>query len=144
MNEGQENGLVEHHVVVDNYISATLKIPKILTALELKGLMIKAKKLYELSGDALDMPKRHYEKKNGKKEETTMPSITEKQNLNQRQAKWKKPQIKMLKDAINSRKEGETVMSVIRNISEKIGMTENQCFHKYKNLMVRDAKWKLK
>ena len=44
-----EKELIEHKVEVDEYISAIIKIPKVLTALELKSLMSKANKLFNLA-----------------------------------------------------------------------------------------------
>lgn len=41
--------MVEHTVEIDEYISATIKIPKKLTAIELKALMVKANKLFNLA-----------------------------------------------------------------------------------------------
>jgi hypothetical protein len=142
--ENKEDGLIEHEVVIDNYISATLKIPKLLTALELKGLMIKAKKLYELSGNDIHI-KRPYNKKNSKKEkEVTIPLKAGKQNSAQKYIKWEDAQIKILKNEINKRAEGESVMDAIRRVNKRIGYTEQQCFDKYKNMMVRDGIWKSK
>ena len=44
-----EEELVEHIVDIDQYVSVTLKIPKVMTALELKGLTMKANKLFNLA-----------------------------------------------------------------------------------------------
>ena len=44
-----KNEVVEHIVVVDEYISAILKIPKELSALDLKALMVKSNKLLNLA-----------------------------------------------------------------------------------------------
>lgn len=41
--------IVEHKVEIDDSISATLKIPKVLTAIDLKALMHKANKLFNLA-----------------------------------------------------------------------------------------------
>lgn len=41
--------LVEHTIEVDEYTNVTLKIPKVLTPIELKSLMMKANKLFNLS-----------------------------------------------------------------------------------------------
>ena len=48
MTEDNE-GMVEHKVEIDEYVSVTLKIPKVLTAIELKALMYKANKLFNLA-----------------------------------------------------------------------------------------------
>jgi len=40
---------IEHEVIVDDNIIVKLKIPKILTAMELKALSMKADKLFKLS-----------------------------------------------------------------------------------------------
>lgn len=42
-------GIVEHKIIIDDNMSATLNIPKELTAIELKALMHKANKLFNLS-----------------------------------------------------------------------------------------------
>ena len=47
MNENNE--LINHEVVIDKYLTATLSIPKKLTSLELKALFMKANKLFNLS-----------------------------------------------------------------------------------------------
>ena len=39
------NELIEHSIVVDEYITATIKIPKQLNAMEFKALATKANKL---------------------------------------------------------------------------------------------------
>ena len=44
-----EKELIEHTVEIDNYITATLRIPKVLDAMELKALMVKANKLFNLA-----------------------------------------------------------------------------------------------
>ena len=44
-----EKDFVEHEVEIDDYITATLKIPKVMTAMDLKSLMVKANKLFNLS-----------------------------------------------------------------------------------------------
>ena len=44
-----KNEMIEHRVEIDDYVSATIKIPKILTAMELKALMVKANKLFNLA-----------------------------------------------------------------------------------------------
>ena len=41
--------LIEHEIVIDEYMTATLKIPKVLTAMELAALMAKAKKMFNIS-----------------------------------------------------------------------------------------------
>lgn len=41
--------LIEHEIVVDKYLSATLKIPRVITSLELKALFMKANKLFNIS-----------------------------------------------------------------------------------------------
>ncbi len=43
------NELIEHSIVVDEYITATIKIPKQLTAMEFKALATKANKLFSLA-----------------------------------------------------------------------------------------------
>lgn len=40
---------IEHDVIVDDNISVKLKIPKVMTAIELKALSMKADKLFKLS-----------------------------------------------------------------------------------------------
>lgn len=49
METEEENELIEHKIEIDEYVSATLRIPKVLTAIELKALMIKANKLFNLA-----------------------------------------------------------------------------------------------
>lgn len=44
-----ERDLVEHTIEIDEYASAVLKIPKQLTAMDLKALMHKANKLFNLA-----------------------------------------------------------------------------------------------
>ena len=41
--------LIEHEVVIDEYMTATLKIPKRLSAMELAAIMAKAKKMFNIS-----------------------------------------------------------------------------------------------
>ena len=41
--------LLEHEIVIDEHIKVTLMIPKKLSALELKALMVKSNKLFNLS-----------------------------------------------------------------------------------------------
>ncbi len=41
--------LVEHTIVVDEHVEVTLKIPKVMNALELKSLSTKATKLFNLA-----------------------------------------------------------------------------------------------
>lgn len=56
--------IIEHTVEVDEYISAIIKIPKTLTAIDLKALMFKANKLFNIAEVPLiDKPKRKYMKK---------------------------------------------------------------------------------
>jgi hypothetical protein len=43
---------ISHKIIIDEYIEVTLKIPKVITAMGLKALMLKANKLFNLS-DAL-------------------------------------------------------------------------------------------
>lgn len=57
--ENEQTEIIEHIVEIDNYLSATLKIPKKLTAIELKALMMKANKLFNLSETPL-VEKRKY------------------------------------------------------------------------------------
>ena len=45
----KENELIEHKIKIDEYISAEIKIPKVLTAMDLKALMYKANKLFNLA-----------------------------------------------------------------------------------------------
>jgi hypothetical protein len=48
--------MIEHEVVVDDYITVKLKIPKVLTAMDLKGLMMKTNKLFNMSEVAIQQP----------------------------------------------------------------------------------------
>jgi len=41
--------LIEHTLEIDNYISASVKIPKVLSAIEFKGIMMKVDKLLKLA-----------------------------------------------------------------------------------------------
>lgn len=41
--------LIDHEITIDNYIKVTLSIPKKLTAIELKGIMLKASQLLKMS-----------------------------------------------------------------------------------------------
>lgn len=47
--EEQSVELVDHKVEIDKYTELTLKIPKVMTALELKALTVKANKIFNLS-----------------------------------------------------------------------------------------------
>ena len=61
-----EDDLIEHIIDVDEYISITLKIPKVLTPMGLKALTVKANKLFNLSEVPLvDSKKRQYGIRNG-------------------------------------------------------------------------------
>lgn len=51
-----EKELIEHTIVIDEYITATIKIPKILTALELAALMTKARKMFNISEVMIEQP----------------------------------------------------------------------------------------
>ncbi len=44
-----ETNLIEHEIEIDDYVKVTLSIPQKLTAIELKGIMIKANQLLKLS-----------------------------------------------------------------------------------------------
>ena len=47
--EEDEQELIEHTVEIDEYVSATIRIPKVLTAIDLKALMYKANKLFNIA-----------------------------------------------------------------------------------------------
>jgi hypothetical protein len=49
MEEKMTKELIEHTIEVDEYISATIKIPKVLSALDFKSLMVKADKFFKIS-----------------------------------------------------------------------------------------------
>lgn len=51
-----EKELIEHKIVIDEYMTATLKIPKVLTAMELAALMAKAKKMFNISDAQIEQP----------------------------------------------------------------------------------------
>ena len=62
--ENDETDIIDHIVEIDSHISATLKIPVRLSAIELKALMVKANKLFNLSETPLmDIQKRTYQKR---------------------------------------------------------------------------------
>ena len=56
------NELLEHEVVIDEHIKVTLMIPKKLSALELKALMVKSNKLFNLSEVPIISEKRKYKR----------------------------------------------------------------------------------
>ena len=49
MEESVDEELIAHTVNVDKYTELTLKIPKVMTALDLKSLTLKANKIFNLS-----------------------------------------------------------------------------------------------
>lgn len=55
-----ERELIEHRIEIDEYASAILRIPKVLTAIDLKSLMNKANKLFNLAEIPLVPHKRKY------------------------------------------------------------------------------------
>ena len=60
--ETQEE-LLDHIIEVDQYTSLTIKIPKVMTPMDLKALMHKANKIFNISevtitGTSVDRPKR--------------------------------------------------------------------------------------
>jgi hypothetical protein len=61
--------LVDHKVVIDDHVEVTLKIPKVMSALELKGLTTKATKLFNLAEVPIvqkkPVQKKPVQKKNG-------------------------------------------------------------------------------
>ncbi|KKM60141.1 hypothetical protein LCGC14_1544840 [marine sediment metagenome] len=57
----EENEIVEHTVEIDDYVSVKLKIPKVMTAMDMKALMQKANKLFTLSDTPMiPIQKRQY------------------------------------------------------------------------------------
>jgi len=73
-----ENELIEHVIEVDKYTELTLKIPLRMTAMELKGLTMKANKIFNLSdcSDTNTMVKRTY-----KTRATTPEALNQKQQI---------------------------------------------------------------
>lgn len=47
--ESETEELVEHTIEIDKYTQLTLKIPKVMSAMDLKGLMVKANKIFNVS-----------------------------------------------------------------------------------------------
>ena len=62
MEVDEKNEMIEHTIEIDEYVSVTLKIPKVLTAIELKALMYKANKLFNLAEVPLTPGKRPRQK----------------------------------------------------------------------------------
>lgn len=60
----EEKKLINHWVVIDEYTEIKLNIPERLTTIELQALMVRAKKLFNLSEITVDAPttKRKYNK----------------------------------------------------------------------------------
>lgn len=56
--------IVEHEVEIDDNISATLKIPKKMTAIDLKSLMLKANKMFNLAEVPIMAKRNGYAKRN--------------------------------------------------------------------------------
>lgn len=55
-----ERELIKHRVEIDQFTAVELSIPKILTAMELKGLMMKASQLFKMSEVTMDETPRKY------------------------------------------------------------------------------------
>lgn len=49
--ETEANEMVQHTIVIDKYATAVLSIPKVMDAMQFKGLVVKANKLFNLSTD---------------------------------------------------------------------------------------------
>ena len=72
-----QSELIEHTVEIDEYLSATIKIPKVLDALELKALMAKANKLFNLAEVPIANTQKRKYTKSSEKWKTFSPEMVD-------------------------------------------------------------------
>lgn len=119
--EEQEN--VEHIVEIDKYIEVKLKIPKRLSAMDLKGLMSKTDKLFKLSEAKMVSTA---EKKNNKESEPN-------RNQGQIGSFWTPEREKILKQKYKK--------VPIKTLQDELGARNMQMIHQKVHYMKKMNKW---
>lgn len=112
---GKNMDLIDHEIAIDEYVKVTLSIPKKLTAMELKGIMLKANQLLKLS-------------------EISIQSVQQRGSYKKRReglgSVWKEGMLAELVGMIGSRGE-RTKASIFKEFANKYGMTEHDADKKY-------------
>ena len=114
-----------HIVIVDENTKITLSIAEVLTAMDLRGLSLKAKKLCEIS-EIVSKPK----------EKTTRPynksgAYSKKENRGKKL--WSDESISVLKKAL-ANGEGRDKKDIYEEVSRKVGLTPKQVYDKDHNM----------
>ena len=114
-NNGMHTDLIDHEIAIDDYIKVTLSIPKQLTAIELKGIMIKANQLLKMSEVTVlagGIPSRHYKPRRANVE-------------------WKEGLVEQLVNAIEARDRDISKTKIFRTFAEKHKLTEKDVTKRY-------------
>lgn len=117
----QTNGihidLIEHEIDIDDYVKVTLSIPKKLTAMELKGIMIKANQLLKMSQiNIAQGPSKHYAPRRASVE-------------------WNDSLVQELVNVVEARSANTSKTTVMRIFGEKHDITEKDVAKRYYYLM---------
>ncbi len=116
-NNGLHIDLIDHEIVIDQYVKVTLSIPKKLTTIELKGIMIKANQLLKMS------------------EVTVMPGPKRTYAPRRANIEWKDELVQELVDDMKSRDSDTSKVKVMRAFGEKHDITEKDVAKRYYYLM---------
>jgi len=137
MEEHEER--IEHKIVIDQYTEVTLKIPKTLTAMGLKALMMKANKLFNLSEIQEPVQKRKYvyKKKPGRPRKIDEQQV---QRRGRNSTLWNEERVSYLKKQINiNSKYKEKVVCMNKKFNTDVFTLKN-IQKKYYNLR-QNNKW---
>ncbi len=116
-NNGNSVDLIDHEINIDDFVKVTLSIPKKLTAIELKGIMIKANQLLKMSEVSIVQgPKRTYAARRANVE-------------------WKDAMVQELVDDMKSRDSDTSKVKVMRAFGEKHDIIEKDVAKRYYYLM---------
>lgn len=116
-NNGESVDLIDHEINIDDYVKVTLSIPKKLTAIELKGIMIKANQLLKMSEvTVMQGPGKHYKQRR---------AVIE----------WKDSLVQELVNVMQTRGPDTSKVSVMRTFGEKHDMSSSDVSKRYYYLM---------
>jgi len=123
----EEKEVVEHLIKIDEFLTVTIKIPKVMTAIDFKGLSSKANKIFNLSEvPMIDTEPKRYINTEPKR---YIPFTVKKKKMGRKMIVWTPERLSILNQM---REEGGST----REISNRIGLTVKQIDDKICHLRI--------